>query len=446
LNNKSSIRQKGETNLAIQNSEVYITVSIYDEIDRLVREGKIYEVADRIKHLLNFVGTKHPLFPHYRYKPAKFGEITVLEHDPITEEAHEKYPLSYRGRFNIAQKQNVEGKDIHQLIEDAYFKQQEIEINMLSLTTWLGNQPVVTPNLEEVMKDGKWVIVPRELPEPMKLKLYIKKAEHELSIVDYLEIGVCGKEEGKFILLDNSRQENSKLLITLKIPLRWEKEMESNKTKDAKINVKIKPEFESDVEANRTLLQFLKQTSDGKGTLAFKNLQTDKDFIAAPNFCFDGERVDLEKDLSFIERLYKLENHYGIDFYIPEQLDKTDWEGIQILEHAMEKKPMVHTLDKLTFELSDLDTIGNIIELFDGDESVRKLMVQQTGSSESWLELFGTTIPIEKLETFYNSLMLEDIGRLKNKLEFMDEGESIKINLLPGEDPIYNEYYYFKIN
>jgi len=202
VSENSTIRQKGETNLAIQNSEVYITVSIFDEINRLASEGKIYQVADKIKQVLDFVGTKHPLFPHYRYKPVKFGETTVLEHEPISKEAHEKYPLSYRGQFNIPKNQDGEGKDIHQLIEEAYYKQQELEINMQSFTTWLGDQLVETPNLDEAFKNGKWVIVPKELPEPMKLKLYLK-GEQDVTIIDYLELGISGKEENKFILLDN---------------------------------------------------------------------------------------------------------------------------------------------------------------------------------------------------------------------------------------------------
>ncbi|MEQ2529188.1 hypothetical protein WMO40_21165 [Bacillaceae bacterium CLA-AA-H227] len=215
------------------------------------------------------------------------------------------------------------------------------------------------------------------------------------------------------------------------------------KSKDVKINIRIKPEYESDVETNLLLLQFLNHLSKGEDTLAFKNLLENRDIIVAPNFSFDGEFKDLEKDLIFIERLYKIENYYRIDFQIPEQMDKDDWEDIQKLEYAMENKPTVHNLNRLTIELTDLETVSNIIELFDGEKIQRKLMIQQTGS-DARLELFGATIPLEKVETIYNSLKVDGIERLKRKLELMDEGESIRIVLLPGDDPVFSEYYYFK--
>ena len=70
-------------------------------------------------------------------------------------------------------------------------------------------------------------------------------------------------------------------------------------------------------------------------------------------------------------------------------------------------------------------------------------MIQQSGP-KARMELFNTTIPIEKVQTIYNSLKIDDLDRLKRKMEYMDEGESIKIKFIPGEDPEYNEYYYFK--
>lgn len=442
VDKKNTIKQSGEGNVAIQNSEIFVTVSIYDEIEKLKRQGKYNEVADRIKYLLDFVGTMHPLYPHYRFKPVQFGETTVLEHEPLTPEAVQKYPLSYRGNFNIPSEQMKGYKDINKLIEDAFYKQEEVEINMLSLTTWLGNHPVETPNLDESLKEGKWVILPNPLPEPLKLKLYLK-GESDVTIADYLEMSISGREANEFVFIDNSKQENSKLLISIKLPIKNETGKEYGQSSSAKINVKIKHEFQSNVEANRDLLQFLILATEGNHTLIFKNLQENKDFIVAPKFSFDGPMENLEKDYIFIERLYKIENHYNVTFNIPEKMDRDDWEVIEILEHGIENKPINKKLENMTVDITVKETVKNIIEIFEDDE-VKKIMIERSGP-EARLEFFDVKIPIEKVQTIYNSLKVDDINRLKKKFELMDEGETLRITLIPGEDNEYNEYYYFKI-
>lgn len=439
LNKENTIEQKGEGNFAIQNSQLHITISIYDEIKRLAREGKRSEVVSLLKEVHDLVGTTHPLYPHYRYKPVQFGNTTVLEHEPLTKEAEEKYPLHYRGQLSFPKEKMQQYENIQEMVQDAFFKQEEIVINMSSFTTWLGEHMVDTPNLDESMKEGKWIIVPKPLPEPLKLKFYIK-GNPDISILDYLELSVSGKEGSRFILADNSRQENTSLLISLKLPISDAAENE------AKINVKLKPGQETNVKANLKLLRFLTLvTGSGKATIAFKNLTEDKDFIVASSFSFDGNTKNLDKDYQFIKRLNKLESHFNLTFTVPEEMDKSDWEAIEILEHMMENKPIKRNLQKLTANLNDKETIQNLVDLFEKEENVKKLMIERT-DPEARIELFGEVIPIGKLQTIYNSLKIDDLDRVKGKIAYMDEGESIIMTFLPGNDPKFNEYYFAKKN
>jgi hypothetical protein len=436
------IKQSGDGNYAFQDTDIYVTVSIFDEIDRLTEQGDYNEVANLIRKVKDFVGIKHPFYPHYRYKPVQIGNTTVFEHEPLTEVAVEKYPLSIRGIINIPSKHLEGSNDIHKLIEDAYFKQEEIEINMSSLTTWLGDYLVETPNLDDSLKEGKWVIVPNPLPDPLRLKFYIKGTS-EVSLIDYLEMTISGKDGNEFILLDNNRQENSKLLITLKLPINGDFKKEFYKSTKAKFNMKIKTGFQSNVEANRSLLYIFKLVTEGNKTIAFKNLQGDKDLIVVPSFGFEGNIVDLDKDYNFIDRLHKIENHYNLTFTLPEKINKNEWEAIEILEHAMKNKPIKKHLKKLTADLDDKKTVQNIIEIFDSAGAVKKFLIERTGP-EARIELFDEIIQIEKEKVIYNSLKIDDLDRLKSKLEFMDEGESIKITFTPGDDPEFNEHYYLK--
>jgi hypothetical protein len=444
LGNGDVIKQSGNNNMAIQNSEVHITVSIFDEIKRHASEGNYNEVLRLLKQANDFVGIQHPLFPHYKYKPVQLGESMYLEHEPLTEEAHEKYPLSYRGKFTIPNEQLEGFENFQELIEDAYYKQKEIEVDMVSLVSWLGSQPYETPNIEEAMNESKWIIKPKPLPEPLTLKFYIKDPS-EKTIVDYLEMSVFGKDDkNQYLIINNNRQANSKLLVTLKIPLNHIKSHESIKTERllTKIDVRIMDDYKSNVEANKLLLQFLLYAQEGNNTLAFKNLQKDNDLLVATEFELNSEFSDLEKEYNFVDRLYKLEQHYNVIFEIPERIEEDAWETIEILESAKDNKPISKNLNNLKINLSEKEFVGKLIDLFESKGNcVKKLMIQASGE-EGRVELFGAVIPIEKIQTVYNSLKLDDLDRVKRKYKDMEEGETIRITLLPGEDKVLTETYF----
>lgn len=441
---RDTIEQSGNKNLAIQNSQINVVISIYDEIDRLIRNGKFIEVAELMKQVNSFIGIKHPFYPHYRYKPVQFGDIVIYEHEPLTSEAKEKYPLSLKGTFKIP-KEKLDGYNtLDELLEDAYFKQEEIEINMTSLATWLGDTLVETPNLDASLSSAKakWVISPKPLPEPLKLSLYFK-GKTDITIIDYLEMGISGKEDNKFILIDNSKQKNTKLLVSLVLPINSNSEGEYISIHDATINLKIKSEFRGNVEALRSLLYFFKLTSDKSKKLALKNLPENNDFLIVSSVSFNGDITEVEKDYHFFDRLFKVEKYYNITFTVPEILNPNDWEALEILEHSMKNKPIIKKLKKFTVTFTEKESVQNILSVFDSEKIVKKLMFTTSGP-EARIEFFNAVIPIEKVENIYNSVQIVDLDRLHGKLEYMDEGESIKIVFVPGEDPEFKQLYYFK--
>ncbi|WP_025118148.1 hypothetical protein [Bacillus sp. H1m] len=439
-----SIDQSGDNNLAFLNSEVNIVVSIYDEIDQLIRNGKFNKVAELMKQVNSFIGTKHPFYPHYRYKPVQFGDTVIYEHEPLTSEAKDKYPLSMKGTFKIP-KEKLDGYNtLDELIEDAYFKQEEIEINMTSLTTWLGDTLVETPNLDASLSSAKakWVISPKPLPEPLKLSLYFK-GKTDITIIDYLEMGISGKEDNKFILIDNSKQKNTKLLVSLVLPINSNSDGEYISIHDATLNLKIKNEFRGNVEALRSLLYFFKLTSDKSKKLALKNLSENNDFLIVSNVSFNGDVTELEKDYHFFDRLFKVEKYYNLTFTVPEILNQDNWESLEILERSMENKPIIKKLQKVTMTFTEKEPVQNILSVFDSEKIVKKLKLTNS-RPEGGIEFFNVVIPIEKVESIYNSVQIVDLDRLHGKLEYMDEGESIKIVFIPGEDPEFKQFYYFK--
>ncbi|MFF2588844.1 abortive infection system toxin AbiGii family protein [Peribacillus butanolivorans] len=438
-----SINQEGNENVAFLNSKVTYVVSAFDEIAKLGSRGDYEGAFKLISQMTNLANIQHPYYPHYTYKAVNFGDKTFVEHEPRSREDAQLFPLSYRGRFKIP-KGNMEGfTNIDDLIHDAYIKQKEIEIDMVSLYSLIKGEKVPTPFLDDVIKDSKWVIKPEPLPDSLKLKLSAITGNQEFSIIDYLEMSVSDfNKEENFITINNSRQQYSKLLVSLMIPL-MDIEKDNAKLSNAKINIRIKDKYQGSIEANKNFLNFMMLSEKNDITITFKNLVNQKNFLIAHDFNFDdGDFTNLESDYEFLERLARIESHFDIIFTIPEKITEEDWESVQILESVISQEPIKHKVKKLTLNLSDKQGIKNIIENFDQNGNKGKSLRVETSVEDPRIELFDASVPLEKLQTVYSSLMVENINKLKRKCEDMEEGEVIKVNLVPGTSNEVEQHYF----
>ncbi|WP_231478689.1 abortive infection system toxin AbiGii family protein [Virgibacillus halodenitrificans] len=392
-------------------------------------------MAQLLKQVTDMAGTTHPLYPHYRYKPVQLGDRYIFEHEPLTQEAREKYPLSYRGKFKIKKDKS---KDFDQLLDEAYIKQEDIEINMLSFQAWLGENEVPTPEFDEAIKEWKWVIAPDPLPKPMGLKVSLKSESDckEITLLDYLELNICDVDRrNNLYTLDNSKHVYSKLHVALQFRLG---------KPNVKIDIKIKPDLQRDLDANYSLLSFFKTVSEKKGSLIFKNLQTDTDFIVANKFEFNGSLEKLEGEYRLINRLLSLEKNFDVKFRIPEKFDKEDWESIQILESIVEDKPVQKTIKDVKVDCTERKALLDLIQVFEPkNQKGLGLKVTATGK-DARIELFDAVIPLEKVETTYNCLKMKNIEKMRRKARDMEDGELVKVTLVPGADKVFKEKYFVK--
>lgn len=426
-----SIKQLGKDNIAIQNSEINISISIQDRIAQLQEEGDYEGLARLLKQTMDMAGAVHPYYPYYRFKPVEFGRQIILEHEPLSEEAKEKYPLTYRGRFTVPLRNHY---DLNDYLDKAYVEQKEIEIDMVAFSTWLGENEVPAPNFEEYAKEGKWFIIPEPLPKALLLKLYIKK-EPEVSIIDYLEMNIRDINREKYIvILDNSRQEQSNLLVTLKLAM--------NDT-NVKIDVKIKSEFQNYITAKREFLLFIKNVTENQSPIAFKNLQSGTDFIVAPSFQFNDKFNNSDKEFRLMDRLYKIESYFNVTFTLPNKFNDGDWKGIEILESVMKNEPIKKKLNNLSINITEKEGLKQMIGIFNkSDNKISGLKVTQTGD-DGRIELFGATIPLKRVETTYKGLTIKNPEVVKKKYEVFEDGEQVKVTLLPTEDDhIFEERYF----
>ncbi|MCL9638012.1 abortive infection system toxin AbiGii family protein [Bacillus zanthoxyli] len=447
LNKGPSIKQEGEKNLAIQNSSVSIVISAFDEIAKLGQKGDYEGVFNLMSKLQDLSSIQHPYYPHYTYKTIDLGGRMFVEHEPRSEEDAKLFPLSYQGKFNIPKEETEGFKNFEELLHDAYIKQREIEIDVLSLQALIKGEKVVTPFLENTLKESKWFIKPEPLPEAIKLNFFASDDSKDTLILDYLEFSISDIDKVKnAVTIDNSRQKHCKLDVKLFIPLEGLKE-ENGKSisSNVRLNIKIRNGFEHNVEANKLLLKFLILSKNEHLKLIFKDLDNGRNFMSTRGVKSSIHDIeDLENEIKLFERLYKLEKHFGVIFSIPEKIEKEDMEAVEILESIMLNQSIKKKLNWLTIDVKEKDFLTSIINLFEKYENRgQKLMVQASGPLAR-IELFETQIPLEKVETIYNDLKLENLDKVKRKCEDMEEGELIKVKLIPDTSKEVEERFFIR--
>lgn len=444
-----NLEQHGNGNLAIQNSEVTIILSSSQMLAQLVSERKYEEAATMLKHLIEQYSRAHPFYPHYTYSVHHNGDKTFFTHQPRSLTDAKKYPLEYTGEFKVINEGVKNSKDFEEVVHDAFLNQREIEIDLLSIRALINKYEVDTPFLEENMKDGKWVIIPKPLPDPLKVRIQLTKEKNKVELIEYAEMNIASSDKKLDTLtLDNSRQTASKLYVSLTLP-RSALDLLNEETitmKNVNFNFVIREQFRNEVDGNIQFLTLLKNaTLNPEYRLEFLNLQTGKVFMASKDFAPPAKTVEnFDRDIEFLERLLKIEEHFNISFDLPEKYNADDYQSIEILESMIAEKPIKKECVKLTIDVKSKAIMKNLIDTFkDKAKNIGNLMFEHSGP-EVQIELFGEFIPLEKIQTLYHSLKAEDINKMLRKYKDMEDGELIKFVLIPNKSNLVEEKYFPK--
>ncbi|TFH63504.1 hypothetical protein [Peribacillus frigoritolerans] len=425
------------------NNDIQIIYNPKEYINELISKGKLKEATEYFGEIQKLFENAHPVNPYYIYKPVPFGQKVVLDHVPINKQASEDFPLAYKGQFSIKM---GSAKTLDELMNKAYVNQEEIDINIKFLETWIGKRKIDDEGtlIREAVKEAKWALIPNELPPPIKIK--IVNEDNLCTIFDYIELSLGGiDEENNTLILNNAKQTSSKHLVTLTVTrnmLEQVTTLDQPVKANADINVSIKDEFQGNVMANYKFITFLISTLRNN-KLSFVNLETEKELIIINNYKLKQEEsiAKLEQELDIVKKLLRIENHFNVEFNIPNKMKYSEHEDIDILLSILESKSLNGTFDDLVLDIDSKEGLNNIIKCFENKQELVLSLKSNTG----YLELFGQTISSIKVEQKFDNLVIEDIEKIKRKLADMEEGELVKVKLISGSKNILTKTYkYFQ--
>ena len=95
--------------------------------------------------------------------------------------------------------------------------------------------------------------------------------------------------------------------------------------------------------------------------------------------------------------------------------------------------------------------IENFSAVFDNKEALHKMIyevkdspIMITGHEEKVIDLFGVKFENIKVTHRFENLIIKNPDRIKKKLEYLDEGETVKVEFVPGTRNIVITRYYIE--
>ncbi|MEX3745009.1 MULTISPECIES: hypothetical protein [Lysinibacillus] len=422
---KNSVLQRGMGNISIFKSK-NVTVNqiqVMDQMQRYLQNGEVDNAVTLLKQMEDFVHSRHPCAPFWKYEFGidKNGR-KYISHVPAFAGAEKEMPLTGR-MYVVIPSHYKKFKTMKNLLNFSYGMQQEIEFDLKSLKTWIGETLIDEFEATE-SSNTKIKLIPSEFPPPLPMKLYLK--DNSWSI-DYLLIG-AERIEGSTITLSNHKQNDAPMAIELIMNL---------SLSTANFNIKL---TDGGVNSVKYILKYLdlvdKSKKTSKPELALKLLENDTDVISSPNWDFnDNEETEPEVYIT-LKKVHHIEEEYSIEFMFPNRAF-TDFELyiIDVLYHTVKDGYFRRDFkDSYTITIDNYSEIQKLLGIHDKDSC---LNFQLANPSNDPFELFGIKFKPVSNQVIFDNVKLDMPEKLRMKSKLLDAGEHVNVKLIAYNDESY---------
>lgn len=374
-----------------------------DHSIRKIESGKIYEVENKIGTFMNAISSEHTLFPDYGFRMTKDNKLTSVA---LNDEAKIKYPEKFKitaSSVKLCDKLvHDSGKNI---FDQAYRHQLPIYIEVENAQKYLGDflDPIQTE--AEEMIGSQAIMKPPEFPPafPCCVKIGID------IVVPFLLLRVKEILDDGKIVITNEEQHNYPFKINIKIS-----------PNANKLSFTVTP-FNP---TNREYLNyktFLRRVmNDEKVSLWLLDrnerfIQGTLDYSADEN---------LYEEIEFLQKIVAIEEYFETTINIPN--------SITAGEHAVINR--LYDLIQGGYK-GNLDKFDFSFELCD-ENRPRLLSLTETDyvlgySAEGTFSIFNQKLIVPIFREI-ECVKVENLGRLKEKIRILDNGDQVKIVYVPG--------------
>ena len=394
--------------LIIKNTEHIETViqkSSALSIDSSVQQiesGKITDVEHKLGAFMDAISSQHELFPYFGYRMTTENKMISM---PLTDEARKKYPENFKITAASVRLGNQSVTELGRSIFDQSYRHQlPIYIDVINARKYLGNvlDPIQTEANE--MVGAHAIIKPPALPPAFPCNIVIGSE----IIVPYLLMRTKEILDDGSVIITNEEQQNFRFMISIRMFLA-----------EKKVTFTVKPSTPSNKEC-LAYRMFLKRALSGEMVTMYALNLNERLMQGTLDKADTG---DLEAEIEFLQKIVSIEDYFNAVIDIPENISVQDHVVINRL-YDLIHGGFVGSAKKFdfTFELND-EVRTRILEI----PNMEHVMVY---SAEGTFSVFNQefVLPImRKIEC----VVFENLSRLKEKAAVLDNGDQIKITLIP---------------
>lgn len=403
----------------VKSSEQRIIESVSEKIEnnekmsleksmRLMRKGDIGQVESVLENFKDAIQSTHILFPDYGYELQR--EKCQFYSKALTQEALEKYPprISCTGTIQIKGKY-IDNFDVN-TINYANRHQLPITLNVITAKKYLGDIYDPVQHEAEDLIGESIIIEPTPFPAfPCSISLDGKV------FFDYILFRTEEIFDDGTVIISNSEQMNCSYRIKMTANPHSHKTTYTIST--------VEPTNEELLQ----LFKFLKQASLG-AMISIKVLSVGEELAHGKSGVLDYETGfnTLDDEIDFLEKIVAIEQYFKCPISIPKEIMMEDFRTISYVAALIQGEECTGSWSKLEFSMPLTEDLQQ--KLIESDNSKFSLTYVDSISAD----IFGRKFDLSAIRRF-DSVIYENLERLKQKATVLEVGDDIKIRFLPGE-------------
>ena len=373
----------------------------------LMDEKKLEQVEQNFATALGAVSSKHELAPYYGFAIDGAKQFISV---PQRSDATKLYPP----RFEVVGKEfklgsrELSGIDRNTFAQ-AYRSQIPIEFTVDGAQKYLGNVRDPVQHEAEKLK-GKHIIVrPPAFPSAFPCSVMIDGE----AVIDYLLLRTKRIEDDGTAILTNEEQQGFNFCVVLAMNIRTNM-----------LNLTVTPVNPSNG-ASLKYRRFLKKAMSACN-ISLKSLQQNEIIVSSKISLTlqDCDRIDDE--IEFLQKVVAIEEQFHMELNIPEEITVEDHLIIDRLYAMIAFGEYDGVTGKFTIPFDLSRELRNAICDFERKPSDFACFVKKE------ISVFDQKIPVPIIRRIEH-LRIEDVERIKAKLQVLDDGDTIKITFISGD-------------
>ena len=379
----------------------------------LAQAGNLSQIERNLSAALKAISSTHKLFPYYGYKMEGQDNLVSI---PLTDDAVKLYPP----RFNVTASSvrlgdTVISKIDNDVFSKSYRHQVPISMDVVTARKYLGD--ILDPSQREAeqMTGAHVIMTPPPFPPAFACSISID----DVLCFEYVLLRTKEILDDGTVIISNEEQKSFPFDISVSY---------NHQSEQYSFTIHINSTSSSEM---LQYYQFISSLACG-GEMQIKVLSTNE--VIIKGLATTSDSADYSFEIHFLEMVTNIEEAFNCCFELPDEISRNDYDTLEHLNTLLETGKYKGSWTKMNFDFTvSSNTKQRVSELTNANYSLWYI-------SPTEIDLLGKELQLPIMRKIECAQVYE-LEKTKRKAEVLDDGDSIKINYVPGNGRKTGVYY-----